>query len=186
MNQAQPQARREGPGNRFQLSGRGAGSASSVRLGGWMLLAGCLAMACPPGQAAVELASGGATRCVIVTQPGATPAERYAAEELAAALKQITGATFVTQELTAEPPELAIVIGPGPIAASEFPEVNLGQFGIEEYAIHTTGKRLLLAGGRPRGTLYAVYRFLQDQLGVRWYTPWFTQFPARAAPARAS
>ena len=107
------------------------------------------------------------------------PAERYAAEELAAALKQITGATFVIQELAANPPESAIVIGPGPIAATLFPEVDLGRFGVEEYAIHTAGKRLLLAGGRPRGTLYAVYRFLQDDLGARWYTPWFTQFPTR-------
>jgi len=66
---------------------------------------------------------------------------------------------------------------PGPIAASVFPEVDLPAFGGEEYAIHSAGRRLLLAGGRPRGTLYAVYRFLQDNLGVRWYTPWFSQYP---------
>ena len=128
----------------------------------------------------VELASSGNARCVIVTQAGASPAERYAADELAEALKQITGATFVTQELAGNPPESAIVIGSGPIAASVFPGVDLSHFGDEEYAIRTERGRLLLAGGRPRGTLYAVYRFLQDNLGVRWYTPWFTHFPAHA------
>ena len=30
---------------------------------------------------------------------------------------------------------------------------------------------LVLAGGRPRGTLYAVYHYLEDVAGVRWLTP---------------
>src|SRR5262249_10823338 len=29
----------------------------------------------------------------------------------------------------------------------------------------------------PRGTLYAVNRFLQDQCGVRWWTPWASRVP---------
>src|SRR5258707_980109 len=41
------------------------------------------------------------------------------------------------------------------------------------------GEKLLLAGGSPRGTLYAVSRFLQEQCGVRWWTPWATNMPAR-------
>ena len=36
--------------------------------------------------------------------------------------------------------------------------------------MRTKGNYLLLAGGRPRGTLYAVNRFLQEQCGVRWWT----------------
>jgi hypothetical protein len=138
---------------------------------------------CQPGQAAMELASTGLARCVIVTQAGATPAECYAAEELAAALNRITGATFEIQQLSANPPGSSIVIGPGPIAASSFPGVDLSQFGGEEFIIRSAGGRLLLAGGRPRGTLYAVYRFLEDYLGVRWYTPWFAQYPARPSLA---
>ena len=127
----------------------------------WVLLAACLATVCLSGWAAVDLASAGAARCAIITQAGATPAERYAAEELAAALKQITGATFAIQELNdANPPAHAIVIGQGPIAASVFPKVDLPQFGGEEYVIHSAGGRLLLAGGRPRGVLHAVYRCL--------------------------
>jgi Domain of unknown function (DUF4838) len=39
--------------------------------------------------------------------------------------------------------------------------------------------RLLLAGGRPRGTIYAVSRFLQEQCGVRWWTPWASTIPKR-------
>lgn len=116
---------------------------------------------------------------VIVTQPGATPAERHAAEELSTALRQIIGKIFATKELTADAPESAIIVGPGPLTAQLFPKVDLTKFAAEEYVIQTEGSRLLLAGGRPRGTLYAVYRFLQDQLGARWYTPWFTYMPKR-------
>ena len=132
-------------------------------------------------QAKVEIASSATARCVIVTQPGATPAERYAAEELTATLRQITGATFETRELADNAPESAIVVGQGPLVAKLFPEVELSKFGGEEFTIRTKGGRLLLAGGRPRGTLYAVYRFLQDELGVRWYTPWFTQVSKRSS-----
>lgn len=135
--------------------------------------------ACFPTRAALHLASAGTARCPILTQPGATAAERHAAEELAAALLQITGASFAIQEAGAELPANAIVIGPGPVSANLFPEADLAKFGGEEYLIRVSGGRMLLAGGRPRGTLYAVYRFLQDQLGVRYYTPWFTKYPAK-------
>ncbi len=92
-------------------------------------------------------------------------------------LHEMTGATFKTQELAEGAPPSAIVVGPGPLATRLFPEIELSTLGGEEYVIRNKSGRLLLAGGRPRGTLYAVYRFLQDHLGVRWYTPWFTHVP---------
>ena len=36
--------------------------------------------------------------------------------------------------------------------------------------IKTLPDALILAGGRPRGSLYAVYTFLEDAVGVRWWT----------------
>jgi hypothetical protein len=128
--------------------------------------------------ARLPIADHGQAQCIIVTQPGATAAERYAAEELASMLQQITGARFETRESAADAPELAIVVGPGSLVTKLFPELDLTSFGGEEYVAKTKGGRLLLAGGRPRGTLYEVYRFLQDELGVRYYAPWFTQVPA--------
>jgi len=189
MNRAVQHPKRYGLNYGFLSTARCTSLRSNVSDGVRLLVAVCLAAMCLPGQAAMELASAGVARYVIVTQAGATPAECYAAEELAAALNRITGATFAIQQLTANPPEAAIVIGPGPIAASAFPEVDLAHSGGEEYVIRSAGGRLLLAGGRPRGTLYAVYRFLEDYLGVRWYTPWFAQYPARpnlAIPALAA
>lgn len=118
----------------------------------------------------------------IIRQPGATQAERRAADDLAQTLHQITGAKYTVREAetAADVPESAIIVGPGAVARSIFPEVPLNAFGGEQIALHTKGKRLLLAGGRPRGTLYAVYHFLQDQCGVRWWMPWATTIPRNA------
>ncbi|MCU0918671.1 MAG: DUF4838 domain-containing protein, partial [Planctomycetes bacterium] len=42
-------------------------------------------------------------------------------------------------------------------------------WGPERWAMRTVGPDVVLVGGRPRGTLYAAYRFLEDQIGVRWW-----------------
>src|SRR5687768_4332445 len=120
--------------------------------------------------AGIRLSERGRARCVIVSQPGATQAEKHAARELANTLKQITGADF---EIRTEsgPAESAVIIGPGPVAQQHFPDVKLDSLGGEELMMRSKGNRLLLAGGRPRGTLYAVYRFLETRCGVRWWTP---------------
>src|SRR5205823_10339465 len=82
-----------------------------------------------------------------------------------------------TVQAERDAPAAAIVIGPGPVAKAVFPEVGLEGFGGEQLTMRTRGGRLLLAGGRPRRTLYAVYRFLQEQCGVRWWTPWASTIP---------
>ncbi|RYI04282.1 MAG: DUF4838 domain-containing protein, partial [Acetobacteraceae bacterium] len=48
---------------------------------------------------------------------------------------------------------------------------------MEETRVLTRGKRTLVAGGRPRGTVYAAYRLL-GRLGCRWWTPWAETIPS--------
>lgn len=122
------------------------------------------------------IAENGAARTVIIVDPAATPTEHYAAQQLALVLQQITGASFEIMTNT-EAPSHAIVVGLGGAAAKAFPEVSDAHFGQEELIMRGQGNRILLAGGRPRGTLYAVSRFLQDQCGVRWWTPWASRVP---------
>src|SRR5579871_2595445 len=138
---------------------------------------GALSLLCAVAQAKMPISAQGKAQCTIVTQPGATPPERYAAQELATTLQQVTGATFSVAESDKDAPASAIIVGPGSVAKAVFPEVALEKFGNEQLTIRTKDKRLLLAGGRPRGTLYAVYRFLQEQCGVRWWTPWASTTP---------
>ena len=70
-----------------------------------------LTLAFMPIHAAVQIAANGTAACVIARQPGATPAERYAAEELAATLTQITGTTFEVRELGEDAPASVILVG---------------------------------------------------------------------------
>lgn len=128
---------------------------------------------------AFTVARDGQAACVIVQAADAPPAVRNAAQELAAALREITGAEFeIVTAATA--PKTAILVGPGPAAQAAFPKVPFAQLGAEEIVLQTQGSRLLLAGGSPRGTLYAVAEFLQRQCGVRWWTPWAAHYPRRA------
>ncbi|MGC8782766.1 MAG: DUF4838 domain-containing protein [Armatimonadota bacterium] len=132
-------------------------------------------------QSQLTLATGSRARLPILVQYGATPTERYAAEELASHLQQITGARFELREVhPGEVPQNGIIVGPGHLAEAVFPDVKLGEFDGEQLTIRTKGNYLLLAGGRPRGTLYAVYRFLSTQCGVRWWAPWATHIPKKS------
>jgi hypothetical protein len=133
-------------------------------------------------RAELTIAKSGKPRCVIIQSSEAIPAEQTAAKELADYLHQITGASFAIQNSTdvSNLPENAIIVGPGKAAQSAFAEIALDTLGPEEFVMRTQGHRLLLAGGRPRGTLYAVDHFLQEQCGVRWWTPWATNVPHQA------
>ncbi len=125
----------------------------------------------------LTVAENGAAKAVIVVGEGATEAERHAANELAAFLKQITGAAFEVS-----PPPAAgksrLLVGPdaAKLAAPDFSTDGLGADGI---VIRTVGNDLILAGGRPRGTLYAVYTFLEDQLGCRWWSSKVSTIPRK-------
>jgi hypothetical protein len=100
--------------------------------------------------------SGGPRTAVppIVVATGSSGPERYAASELALHLAKITGNAFevITND---HPPARAILVGAGPGAKSRFPSVSWGALGPEDVVIETAGDTLLLAGGRPRGTLHA-------------------------------
>ena len=56
--------------------------------------------------------------------------------------------------------------------------------GEEAFRIVIDDHRVEIAGGSPRGTLYGVYTFLEDALGVRFLTPDHTHVP-HAGPGQA-
>jgi hypothetical protein len=137
------------------------------------------------GNLAAELllAQKGVAKSVVVLDSDSTAAERTAARELAASLREITGAEFPVQT-RAEAPERAILVGTGRAARLAFPHVDFDSLAAEELIIEAKGDLLLLAGGRPRGTLYAVSRFLQQECGVRWWTPWAKRIPKQSTLRR--
>ncbi len=125
----------------------------------------------------LHLSRRGKPLAPIVVSRGASEPERYAADELRRHLTQITGAPFELRETDALP-ERAVVIGHGAPTERLRPDLRPNRLGAEEAVVECTRDYLLLTGGRPRGTLYAVYRFLHG-LGVRWWTPWATHIPRK-------
>ncbi|MFI5386128.1 MAG: DUF4838 domain-containing protein [Fimbriimonadales bacterium] len=116
-------------------------------------------------------------KTVVVSQLGATPAEVHAAQELRDHLAKITGVDVPLRTGAVDAPRNAIVVGQGLVARKLFAGVQWGKLGEEQTLIRSKRDVLLVAGGQPRGTLYAVYRLLQVKCGVRWWTPWATTIP---------
>ncbi len=125
----------------------------------------------------VTIAQNGEAKAVIVLAADATEPERHAANELAGFLRQITGAKF---EIQASPAggQSRLLVGPGAAksAAADFSTEGLGSDAI---VIRTVGDDLILAGGRPRGTLYAVYTFLEENIGCRWWSSKASTIPIK-------
>ena len=125
----------------------------------------------------VTIAQNGEAKAVIVLTDDAAEPERHAANELAGFLRQITGATF---EIKAPPAagQSRLLVGPGAAksAVADFSTDGLGSDGI---VIRTVGNDLILAGGRPRGTLYAVYTFLEEYVGCRWWSSQASTIPIK-------
>ena len=144
----------------------------------WILatLAVCLATTAN----AMVLTEKAKTDYCIVIGSDAIPADKTAAAELQSYLKQVTGADFPIKteyEVTAGTPE--ILVGPTTTVKRLTPDVDWAKLGHDGIVIRTVGDKLILAGERPRGTLYAVYTFLEDTVGVRWWTSTESFIPSK-------
>jgi len=112
----------------------------------------------------------------ILLSTDAAPPEVTAANELAAYFGKMTGMEFVVlPEANAGNPPSAVYVGPTAFAKAN--GVDCAALGAEEWALKSAGRSLIVAGGRPRGTLYAAYHLLEDYYGVRWWTPWEETVP---------
>ena len=123
----------------------------------------------------LTLADRGGTEYTILVPDGASPVQISAAAELAETLQKISGAPFPIKkesEIAAvSPEEKLLVIGPG--AASKAllgAEADEDAVPYDGIILKQTGKSIVFSGHPVRGPLYAVYTFLEDELGCRWWT----------------
>ncbi|MBI3923202.1 MAG: DUF4838 domain-containing protein [Armatimonadetes bacterium] len=131
------------------------------------LLAGALG----PRVWALTLAEQGRTGYTIVIPSEAIEPERTAAGELKEYLQKVTGAQFrIRTESEVPNGARQILVGPSRRLKKLTQKTDWTSLGHDGIVIKTVGKKLLLAGGRPRGTLYAVYTFLEEVVGCRWWT----------------
>ncbi len=112
----------------------------------------------------LEIAKGGVSDHEIFLTPNATVEEHRAASELQKYIEQISGVSLpIVSESSSQP---YIKVG------SETLDLET-----DEIAYIADGLNLAIAGGDPQSTLYAVYTFLEDQLGCRFYAPDYESIP---------
>jgi len=126
---------------------------------------------------ALTIAEDGVAKAVIVVAPDSPEPERHAAAELAEFLQQITGAKFEIVH-RAGGGKSRIFVGPAGTKPAN-PEFSTDGLGSDGIIIQTVAPDLILAGGHPRGTLYAVYTFLEDHLGCRWWSSKVSTIPKK-------
>ena len=156
--------------NPLTLVHRSLSTAILLLAGVFLLLSSISAVA-----AGLVLADHGRSSYTIVIAPDASPTVKHAAQELADDLKLISGATLPV--VSAKPRGPAIFVGTSPFMPVSFGKLRLDTFTEETFVVRTDRRNLFLAGHDDRGTLYAVYSFLETHLGVRWYAPDATVLP---------
>ncbi len=111
-------------------------------------------------------------KAAIVIPDDPTPPERYAARDLRHHLELVTGKLF---DIVAEKDaKQGLYVGKTQKALKA--GVKFDTLGLEGIHLKTSGSSLVLAGNQ-RGVLYAVYTFLEDNLGCRWFTPDCSTWP---------
>lgn len=130
--------------------------------------------------APLTLATEGATSYRILVADQAPPAEQYAAAELAKTLKEMTSAVFsIVRDANTSSGSLMV------IGRNELFEQVMGAKAVDEipsedgFRIATRGPTIFLTGKSPRATIYAVYYFLEEYLGCRWYAAGHSIIPKR-------
>ena len=111
---------------------------------------------------------GEASGYSIVLRKDAPPNERYAAEELAKGVEQLTGVKLATVTNTA--PGRGIYLNPA--APSDL--------GDDGFALKAKGGDVYVTGGS-RGVIYGVHELLETYGGIVWLAPDFTHVPKTAA-----
>ena len=111
----------------------------------------------------------------IAVSPGAIPSEKYAAEEFRLWFGKATGIHLPLRPTHQAKPHMVFI-------GEDASALDSGTLEEEELQIVVESDRLIIAGGRPRGTLYGVYQFLEDFFGMRFLTHDHTHVPDAPPP----
>ncbi len=125
----------------------------------------------------VKLLENGKSSHQIVLQAGASPSEKWAAEELQTHFEACTGVELPVVEGAPKANSPMIVLGCGELASKMGVAPTSKQLGEQGFVLKTVPPHIVIAGTPDAGTMYGVHRFLERYLGVRWYTRDATKTP---------
>lgn len=135
-------------------------------------------------KAQLLIVENGSSLYSIVLPDEAIPAEETAAGQLQEYLQRVTTARLPLvkeSQVTASAPQ--ILVGNSKRARALLEPREWQRIGKDGIVIKTVGRNLVLSGERPRGALYAVFQFLEDEVGCRWWTPTESSIPQRSTLA---
>jgi hypothetical protein len=149
---------------------------------GVSLLPSGIASAVPLVAAAnIPIVTDGRAVAVIVTEDNPTAVVQYAAQELIYHLTRATGAKFVIVAESAVPASAKTRLYLGDTRAARTAGIHAKTLAPETFVLRTGSNALFIAGkdasGDPMdmktsaGTLFGVYEWLENTLGVRWEWP---------------
>src|SRR5213082_3332948 len=137
----------------------------------WGLATALACVVSAPASGATTIAEKAGSRYRIIVAANAIPSERYAAEELQRYLERMSSARLPIVTDTEAMESREVLLGDNAHLRKLKLNIDFRRLGTDGFALRTDGKRLIIAGGRPRGTLNGVYALLEEKLGVRWFTP---------------
>jgi len=125
----------------------------------------------------IILTQNGKSNYQIVVANKATEFDKKAGKVLKKYLQQISGVELplVADEVPVKQHE--IIIGNNRHLQKLEIDVNFEPLEDDGFTIRTVGEKLIIAGGKKKGTLYGVYSFLEDYLGCRKYSSKVTDIP---------
>jgi len=125
----------------------------------------------PMGETVGTLARDAQAAGVILLGTEATDDERVAAAQLQAYLKKMSGADLPVVDEGGEYEGYPAAVGRTALAAEKGLLKRAQGLGDEGLLMYADEDGLCLLGGGDLGTCYAVYAFLEEKLGVRWFNP---------------
>jgi hypothetical protein len=121
--------------------------------------------------AELTLGNNRQSRYRIVLPSNPIPSERYAAEELQRYLARMMDVSLPIVTDRGPSTSHEILLGNNAHLRQLRLRLNTNALGTDGFVLRTHHNKLIVAGGRPRGTLNGVYGLLEEKLGIRWFTP---------------
>jgi hypothetical protein len=123
------------------------------------------------------LTMNGGTEYQIVVSHEASEFDLQAASELQGYIEKSSGIIIPIVTDEAPPKTAEIFVGRSRRLADLSLNIPFEELGDDGFVLKTAGQKLIIAGGREKGTLYGVYTFLEDYLGCRKYSKEVTLVP---------
>ena len=118
----------------------------------------------------MKICKKGKEESSIIVSPVASEIEQFAAKELQKYIQKISGVKLPILSKKSKVPQ-NILLYCGEDADKWWNSKPVSKYKEDSFAIKSTGNQLYLLGQNGRGLLYAVYSFLEDELGVGFLAP---------------